>query len=64
MDLINLLLNPKMHIKTHIYFLFSYEITKQYDFLYIFLRDLTMCNTQKTFFFYLLVSWNKNMLES
>jgi hypothetical protein len=34
------------------YFEFLNRNTKQYEFFYTFLKDLTVCNTQKYFFVY------------
>jgi hypothetical protein len=50
MDLINWLLNPKMHAKTYIYFLFLYENIKWYDFIYIFERFSHMEHIKKNYF--------------
>jgi hypothetical protein len=49
------------HTHTH---LFSYEDTKQYVFYFIFLRDLTICNTQTNFFLFVDFLKIKNNPES
>jgi len=51
MNLINLLLNPKMHVKTHTHtYLFSYEDSKQYVF-YIIFWEIWPYPIHKLFFF-------------
>ena len=63
MDLINWLLNSKMHVKTLICF-FCMKLLNDMIFYIYFLEIWLYITSKKIFFFYLKVSWNKNMPES